>query len=313
MKILTGNSNRSLAEEIATCLHVSLVPSEIRRFSDSEVFAEIHDSVRGEDVFFVQPTSMPANDHIMELLVCLDALKRSSAGRITAVLPYYGYARQDRQPGPRTPISAKLVADLISTAGADRVLTVDLHAGQIQGFFDIPVDHLYAGQVMIPHIKEHFASENLTITSPDVGGVVRARAYAKRLGADLAIIDKRREKPGVSAVMNVIGDVEGRDCVIVDDIVDSAGTLCNAADALKERGARSVSAYIAHGVFSGKAPERIEGSVLEKVMVTNTIALPEPMKTIEKVGVVSIAPLLAEAIKRVSDELSIASLNDLGE
>lgn len=312
MKIITGNSNRSLAENIASHLNVPLVPADIYRFSDSEIFVEIHNSVRGEDVFIIQSTSMPANDHIMELLVCLDALKRSSAGRITVVMPYYGYARQDRQPSPRTPISAKLVADLISTAGADRVLTVDLHAGQIQGFFDIPVDHIFAAQVMVPNIKNYFSESSLTLVSPDVGGVVRARAYAKQLNAELAIIDKRRDKPGISAVMNIVGDVKDRDCIIVDDIVDSAGTLCNAAEALMENGARSVSAYIIHGVFSGKAPERIANSVLKKMMVTDTIQLPEAMKQVEKVGVVSIAPLLAEAIKRIADDVSISSLNDLG-
>ena len=257
MKILTGNSNRPLAEAISAYLNLPLVNASIRRFSDMEVFVEIQENVRGEDMFVVQPTSFPTNDNLMELLVILDALKRSSAKRITAVIPYYGYARQDRKSGPRTPISAKLVANLITVAGADRVLTVDLHAGQIQGFFDIPTDNLFAAPVLIKDIKERFKGNNLTIVSPDVGGVVRARAIAKRLDADLAIIDKRRERAGVSEVMHIIGEVDGTRCILVDDIVDSAGTLCNAAVALKEAGAESVSAYVTHGVLSGGAVARV--------------------------------------------------------
>ncbi|MBT4542443.1 MAG: ribose-phosphate pyrophosphokinase, partial [Alphaproteobacteria bacterium] len=253
MKVLAGNSNRPLAEAIAACLNIPLTKASVRRFSDMEVFVEIQENVRGEDVFIIQPTSYPANDNLMELLVCIDALRRASARRITCVVPYFGYARQDRKPGPRTPISAKLVANLITTAGADRVLTMDLHAGQIQGFFDIPTDNLFAGPVFGQDINDHFNTADLTFVSPDVGGVVRARSQAKRVDADLAIIDKRRERAGVSEVMNVIGDVNGRDCIIVDDIVDSAGTLCNAADALMEQGAKSVSAYVTHGVLSGGA------------------------------------------------------------
>ncbi len=310
MKILTGNSNRPLAEAISAYLNLPLVNASIRRFSDMEVFVEIQENVRGEDMFVVQPTSFPTNDNLMELLVILDALKRSSAKRITAVIPYYGYARQDRKSGPRTPISAKLVANLITTAGADRVLTVDLHAGQIQGFFDIPTDNLFAAPVLIKDIKERFPGNNLTIVSPDVGGVVRARAIAKRLDADLAIIDKRRERAGVSEVMHIIGEVDGTRCILVDDIVDSAGTLCNAAVALKEAGAESVSAYVTHGVLSGGAVARVSASPLQSLVITDSIQATEAVRVSQTVRQLTIAPLLAEAMARISEERSVSSLFD---
>ena len=310
MKLLAGNSNLPLAEAMASYLGTSLTQAHIRRFNDMEIFVEIMENIRGEDVFFIQSTSYPANDNIMELLICLDALKRSSARRVTAVIPYYGYARQDRKPGPRTPISAKLVADLIGAAGADRVLTLDLHAGQIQGFFDVPVDHLYAAPVLVRDIQQRYQGRDLMIVSPDVGGVVRARNFAKRLEADLAIVDKRRERAGVSEVMNIIGSVEGRDCILVDDIVDSGGTLCNAAEALKKEGARSVSAYITHGVLSGKAVERVAGSVLDELVITDSIGVRPDMREAHNIRVVTIAPLLAEAIKRISDESSVSTLFD---
>jgi ribose-phosphate pyrophosphokinase len=308
MKILTGNSNRPLAEAISAYLNLPLVNASIRRFSDMEVFVEIQENVRGEDVFVVQPTSFPTNDNLMELLVILDALKRGSARRITAVIPYYGYARQDRKSGPRTPISAKLVANLITVSGADRVLTVDLHAGQIQGFFDIPTDNLFAAPVLIKDIKERFGGNNLTIVSPDVGGVVRARAIAKRLDADLAIIDKRRERAGVSEVMHIIGEVDGTRCILVDDIVDSAGTLCNAAVALKEAGAESVSAYVTHGVLSGGAVARVSASPLQSLVITDSIQATEAVRVSQTVRQLTIAPLLAEAMSRISDEKSVSSL-----
>jgi ribose-phosphate pyrophosphokinase len=310
MKILTGNSNRPLAEAISAYLNLPLLNASIRRFSDMEVFVEIQENVRGEDVFVVQPTSFPTNDNLMELLVILDALKRSSAKRITAVIPYYGYARQDRKSGSRTPISAKLVANLITVAGANRVLTVDLHAGQIQGFFDIPTDNLFAAPVLIKDIKERFKGNNLTIVSPDVGGVVRARAIAKRLDADLAIIDKRRERAGTSEVMNIIGEVAGTRCILVDDIVDSAGTLCNAAVALKEAGAESVSAYVTHGVLSGGAVARVSASPLQSLVITDSIQATEAVRVSQTVRQLSIAPLLAEAMSRISDEKSVSSLFD---
>ncbi|GER06274.1 ribose-phosphate pyrophosphokinase [Iodidimonas muriae] len=310
MKILTGNSNPPLAEAIATYLNIPLTKASVKRFSDQEIFVEIHENVRGEDVFVAQSTSYPANDHLMELLVCIDALKRASARRITAVLPYFGYARQDRKPGPRTPISAKLVANLITTAGADRVLTMDLHAGQIQGFFDIPTDNLYALPVLGRDLKENYSPEDLMIVSPDVGGVVRARAYAKRVGAPLAIVDKRREQAGVSEVMNIIGDVEGRVCVLVDDIVDSAGTLCNAADALMQAGAKSVSAYVSHGVLSGGAVARIGASSLKELVITDSILATEAVRVSKKVRRITIAPLIAEAMNRISHETSVSSLFD---
>ncbi len=310
MKVLAGNSNRPLAEAIAAYLNVPLTKASIRRFSDLEVFVEVQENVRGEDVFVIQSTSFPANDNLMELLVCIDALRRASARRITAVIPYFGYARQDRKQGPRTPISAKLVANLITKAGADRVLTLDLHAGQIQGFFDIPTDHLYAAPVVVKDISEHYDNSDLIIVSPDVGGVVRARATAKRLDADLAIVDKRREREGVSEVMNIIGDVSGRHCVLVDDIVDSAGTLCNAAEALREVGAESVSAYVTHGVLSGGAVARVASSALETLVTTDSIATTEAVRVSHNIRRISIAPLMAEAVRRISDERSVSSLFD---
>jgi ribose-phosphate pyrophosphokinase len=311
MKIIACNSNIPLAKSMAEYLGLSLTRASIKRFADQEVFAEIHENVRGEDVFVVQSTCYPANDHIMELLVCLDALRRASARRVTAVIPYFGYARQDRKVGPRTPISAKLVANVIAASGANRVLTIDLHAAQIQGFFDIPLDHLYASPVMVKDIRTHFPDlKKLMIVSPDVGGVVRARGLANRLGVDLAIVDKRREQAGVSEVMNIIGDVSGRDCILFDDIVDSAGTLCNAAAALKEAGASSVAAYVTHGVLSGKALERVGSSVLSSLVVTDTIQATEAAKAVPNIRFLSVAPLLAEAIKRISEETSVSSLFD---
>lgn len=310
MKILSCNSNRPLAEAISDYLHVPLTNASVKRFADNEIFVEIDENVRGEDVFVVQSTSFPANDHIMELLVCMDALKRASARRITAVIPYYGYARQDRKPKPRTPISAKLVADILTVSGADRILTMDLHAAQIQGFFDIPVDNLYAAPVFITDIRKHYSGDKLTIVSPDVGGVVRARALAKRLDADLAIVDKRREKAGVSEVMNIIGDVDGRDCIIVDDIADSAGTLCNAAQALMEKGANAVSAYVTHGVLSSKATERVAHSALKELIITDSIKPTGEAINTRNIRVVSIAPLMAEAVRRISEESSVSCLFD---
>ncbi|MEK7245269.1 MAG: ribose-phosphate pyrophosphokinase [Pseudomonadota bacterium] len=310
MKILVGNSNRPLAEAIAAYLHLPLTKATIRRFPDLEVFVEIHENVRGEDVFVVQSTSYPANDNLMELLVAVDALKRGSARRVTAVIPYFGYARQDRKSGPRTPISAKLVANLITRAGADRVLTLELHAGQIQGFFDIPVDNLYTAPVFVKDIQARFDGEDLMFVSPDVGGVIRARGIAKRLNADLAIIDKRRERASVSEVMNIIGDVKDRRCILVDDIVDSAGTLCNAAVALKEAGATSVAAYVTHGVLSGGAVARVTASPLEKLIITDSIMATEAVRVSANIEQLSIAPLIAEAIRRISEESSVSSLFD---
>jgi ribose-phosphate pyrophosphokinase len=310
MKIVACNSNRPLAEAVAAALNLPLTKASVRRFADMEIFVEIHENVRGEDVFVVQSTAFPANDHLMELLITLDALRRSSAKRITAVVPYFGYARQDRKSGSRTPISAKLVANLITEAGANRVLTMDLHAAQIQGFFDIPVDNLYAAPLFARDIQERYAGRNLMIVSPDVGGVVRARALAKRLDVDLAIIDKRREQAGVSEVMNVIGDVEGRDCILVDDIVDSGGTLCNAAVALIKEGARSASIYTTHGVLSGGAVARIASSPIEMMTITDSILATEAVRLASNVRQITIAPLLAEAIRRISDESSVSSLFD---
>jgi ribose-phosphate pyrophosphokinase len=288
-----------------------LTNASVRRFADEEVFVEIHENVRGEDVFVIQSTGYPANDNLMELLIMIDALHRSSAKRITAVIPYFGYARQDRKPGPRTPISAKLVANIITTAGANRVLSVDLHAGQIQGFFDIPTDNLYGAPVISADILARFGDRNIMVVSPDVGGVVRARALAKRLdNAPLAIVDKRRERAGESEVMNIIGDVEGRTCIIIDDIVDSAGTLCNAAAALKAAGAKDVVAYCTHGVLSGKAVERVEGSELLELVITDSIGAPQAVATAQKIRTLTIAPLLGEAIKRIADESSVSSLWD---
>jgi ribose-phosphate pyrophosphokinase len=311
MKIMTGNSNRPLAEAISAFLNLELTKASVRRFSDMEVFVEIHENVRGEDVFIIQSTSYPANDNLMELLVAMDALKRASARRITAVLPYFGYARQDRKSAPRTPISAKLVANLITSAGADRVLTLELHAGQIQGFFDIPTDNLFGTPVFTKDIMEKNGKGNLTIVSPDVGGVVRARAIAKPLDADLAIIDKRRERAGVSEVMNIIGDVAGRRCILVDDIVDSGGTLCNAAVALKNAGATSVSAYITHGVLSGGAVARVSSSPLEELVMTDSIQATEAVRVAQNIRQISIAPLIGDAMQRISDERSVSSLFDV--
>lgn len=311
MKLISGNSNQPLARAMGEYLGIPLTDASIRRFSDNEIFVEVQENVRGEDVFLIQSTSSPANDHLMEMMITLDALKRASARRITVVIPYFGYARQDRKPGPRTPITAKLVANLITEAGADRILTVDLHAGQIQGFFDIPVDHLYARPVIVEDIRTQFPNqENIVIVSPDVGGVVRARSLAGKLGAGLAIVDKRRERANASEVMNIIGEVEGRDCILFDDIVDTAGTLCNAAKALMEHGAKSVSAYVTHGVLSGPAVERVEKSLLKSLVVTDSIDMPEAVKNCKNIRTLSIAPLLAEGVRRISEESSVSSLFD---
>ena len=311
MKLLSGNSNLPLVQAISRYLEIPITEALVRRFADEEIFVEILDNVRGEDVFVVQSTSYPANDNLMELLICIDALRRASAKRITAVVPYFGYARQDRKPGPRTPISAKLVANLITVAGANRVLSVDLHAGQIQGFFDIPTDNLYGAPVMSADVQARYAGRKITVVSPDVGGVVRARALAKRLNnAPLAIVDKRRERPGESEVMNVIGDVADRFCILVDDIVDSAGTLCNAAAALREGGAAEVVAYCTHGVLSGAAVQRVEKSALTELVITDSIACYESAAASSKIRILTIAPLLAEAIRRIADESSVSSLFD---
>ncbi len=311
MKLLAGNSNLPLSRSIADYLELPLTKASVRRFADEEIFVEINENVRGEDVFVVQSTSYPANDNLMELLICIDALRRASAKRITAVLPYFGYARQDRKPGPRTPISAKLVANLITVAGASRVLSIDLHAGQIQGFFDIPTDNLFASPVIAADIQARFSGRPLTVVSPDVGGVVRARSLAKRLdNAPLAIVDKRRERAGESEVMNVIGDVDGRTCILIDDIVDSAGTLCNAAAALKQQGAVEVFAYSTHGVLSGGAAARVAASDLSELVVTDSIHTGEEDALGGKIRRLTIAPLLAEAIRRIADESSVSSLFD---
>lgn len=310
MKLVSGNSNRALAEAIADYLDVELTKTSVRRFADQEIFVEIMENVRGEDVFVLQSTSYPANDNLMELLILTDALRRSSARRITAVLPYFGYARQDRRSSGRTPISAKLVANLITHAGVDRVLTLDLHAGQIQGFFDIPTDNLFAAPVLVRDIKERYAVDNVVVVSPDVGGVVRARALAKRIDAPLAIVDKRRERPGESEVMNIIGSVEGRDCILVDDIVDSGGTLCNAADALLAKGGKSVTAYATHGVLSGGAVARISASRLKEMVITDSIQPTSDVRGSDRLRVISIAPLMGEAIARTASEKSVSSLFD---
>ena len=310
MKLVAGNSNPPLAHAIAAYLKTPLAKCLVRRFSDMEIFVEVQENVRGEDVFVIQSTSYPANDNLMELLIIIDALKRASARRITAVIPYFGYARQDRKTLPRTPISAKLVANMITAAGADRVLTLDLHAGQIQGFFDIPTDNLIGAPVFVKDIRERYNGEDLVIVSPDVGGVVRARIIARRLDADLAIIDKRRERAGVSEVMNIIGDVDGRRCILIDDIVDSAGTLCNAAEALTEHGAKAVSAYVSHGVLSGGAVARVTASPMELLITTDSILATEAMRVAQNIRQLSIAPLMAEAIRRISDERSVSSLFD---
>ena len=310
MKIVACNSNRPLAEAVAEALHLPLARASIRRFADQEIFVEIHENVRGEDVFVLQSTSAPCNDHLMELLITLDALRRASARRITAVVPYFGYARQDRKAGPRTPISAKLVANLITEAGANRVLTMDLHAGQIQGFFDIPVDNLYAGPLFSRDIQTRFANQEVMIVSPDVGGVARAREIASRLDVELAIIDKRRERAGVSEVMNVIGDVRGKACILVDDLVDSGGTLCNAAAALTARGANSASVYVTHGVLSGNAVGRISASQIESLTMTDSILATDAARQAPNIRQFTIAPILAEAMQRISDETSVSSLFD---
>jgi ribose-phosphate pyrophosphokinase len=311
MKLLAGNSNRPLAEAIAQYLKLPLTKAAVRRFADMEVFVEVQENVRGEDIFVIQSTSFPANDNLMELLIVIDALKRASARRITAVIPYFGYARQDRKVGPRTPISAKLVANLITEAGASRVLTVDLHAGQIQGFFDIPTDNLYAMPVIVRDIQDYLGTGNdLMVISPDVGGVVRARALAKRLGADLAIVDKRRERAGESEVMNIIGDVQGRSCILIDDIVDSGGTICNAADALLREGAKEVCAYATHGVLSGGAIANIQNSKLKSMVITDTIAATEDVRKCTNIRRITIAPLIGEAMRRINNEESVSSLFD---
>ncbi|WP_375673734.1 ribose-phosphate pyrophosphokinase [Bartonella sp. AA18HLJMS] len=308
MKLFCGNSNPRLAEDVANYLNIPLGKATVKRFADQEIFVELHENVRGQDVFVLQSTSYPANDHLMELLIMIDALRRSSARRITAVIPYFGYARQDRKPGPRTPISAKLVANLITEAGAHRVLTLDLHAGQIQGFFDIPTDNLYAVPVISRDVKVHYSLENVIVVSPDVGGVVRARALAKRLNSLLAIVDKRRESPGESEVMNIIGDVSGKDCLLLDDIVDSGGTLCNAASALLKHGANSVTAYITHGVLSGNAIERITNSEMKELVITDSIMPTETIEKAHNIRVLPIADLIGEAIARTAAEQSVSSL-----
>ncbi|CAN7404082.1 ribose-phosphate pyrophosphokinase [Neorhizobium sp. LjRoot104] len=310
MKVFAGNSNRHLADGICSYLNVPVGKASVRRFADQEIFVEIQENVRGEDVFIIQSTSFPTNDHLMELLIMIDAFRRSSAKRITAVLPYFGYARQDRKAGPRTPISAKLVANLITEAGADRVLTLDLHAGQIQGFFDIPTDNLFAVPVLARDVKEHYDLNNVMVVSPDVGGVVRARALAKRIDCQLAIVDKRRERAGESEVMNVIGEVDGKDCLLIDDIVDSGGTLCNAAEALLKNGATSVTAYITHGVLSGGAVARIAASKLKELVITDSIQPTTAVQSAHNIRVISTANLLGEAINRTAMESSVSSLFD---
>ncbi|MGH1417312.1 MAG: ribose-phosphate pyrophosphokinase [Hyphomicrobiaceae bacterium] len=308
MKLVAGNSNKPLSDAISSYLKVPLTKGHVKRFADMEVFVEIQENVRGQDCFVLQSTSYPANDNLMELLILIDALKRASAKRVTAVIPYFGYARQDRKPGPRTPISAKLVSNLIERAGADRVLTLDLHAGQIQGFFDIPTDNLFAAPVMVRHIKENFNTENMMVVSPDVGGVVRARALAKRINAPIAICDKRRERAGESEVMNVVGDVDGMSCILIDDIVDSGGTLVNAAEALLKNGAKEVMAYITHGVLSGGAVKRIQNSRLKSLVVSDSILPTEAVRAAPNIQLMPIAPLIGEAILRTSREESVSSL-----
>ena len=310
MKLVTGNSNLKLAKNISDYVGLDLSNCDVKRFADKEIFVEMQENVRGEDVFVIQSTSFPANDNLMELLIIIDTLRRASAKRITAVIPYFGYARQDRKPGPRTPITSKLIANMIDKAGAHRVLTMDLHAGQIQGFFDIPTDNLFAAPTLTTNIKNKIKDNSPIVVSPDVGGVVRARIIASRIGADLAIVDKRREKAGASEVMNIIGDVSGRSCFIIDDIVDSAGTLCNASDALLEQGAIDVYAYVTHGVLSGEAVERVNKSSLTKLIVTDTIEESDLVIKSDKIEVISISSLLGEAIKRISDEKSVSSLFD---
>ena len=310
MKLVTGNSNSKLVNDISKYVGLELSNCDVKRFADNEIFVEMKENVRGEDVFVIQSTSYPANDNLMELLIIIDTLRRASAKRITAVVPYFGYARQDRKPGPRTPITSKLVANMIDKAGANRVLTMDLHAGQIQGFFDIPTDNLFAAPVLVEDIKSKLTSNTPIVVSPDVGGVVRARIIAKRIGADLAIVDKRRERAGESEVMNIIGDVKGKECFMIDDIVDSAGTLCNASDALIKEGATKVYSYVTHGVLSGEAVERVNKSSLTKLLTTDTIEESDTVKKSDKIDVISISSLLGEAIKRISDEKSVSSLFD---
>jgi ribose-phosphate pyrophosphokinase len=310
MKIVVCNSNPLLSNEICKILKQNPVQAEIKRFSDGEVFVEIKESLRGQDVFILQSTSKPVNDNLIELLVTIDAVKRASARAIFVIMPYFGYARQDRKVSPRTPISAKLVANLLEASGADHVVTIDLHAGQIQGFFDIPVDNMYAQPIFVSHIKNSIPADEIVITSPDVGGIARARAVAKKLNSPIAIIDKRREKAGVSEVMNIIGEVAGKNCIIIDDIVDSAGTLCNAANALIEVGAKAVFAYITHGVLSGSAIERIENSKLSKLYITNSINLTEEARMCGKIEVLSVAPLLAEVLTRITSNFAISTLSE---
>jgi ribose-phosphate pyrophosphokinase len=310
IQLVAGNSNRPLAEAIAAHIEHPLTACQVRRFADMEIFVEIQENVRGRDVFVIQSTSFPTNDHLMELLIMIDALRRSSAKRITAVMPYFGYARQDRRASGRTPISAKLVANMIEKAGADRVLTLDLHAGQIQGFFDIPTDNLFAAPVMVRDVQERMDPSNVMVVSPDVGGVVRARALARRIDAPLAIVDKRRERPGESEVMNIIGDVQGRSCVLVDDIVDSGGTLCNAADALLAKGAKDVYAYITHGVLSGGAVARISASRLKELVITDSIEPTEAVRVARNIRVLPIGSLIGDAIARTAHEESVSSLFD---
>jgi|TARA_Y100000741_G_scaffold84754_1_gene62387 ribose-phosphate pyrophosphokinase len=310
MRIIAGNSNLPLSKSVSDYLGENLTNASIQRFADDEVYVEIKENIRGEDVFVIESLSHPANDNLMELLVIMDALKRASAKRITAVIPYYGYARQDRKPGPRTPISAKLVANLITTAGADRVLTLDLHAEQIQGFFDIPTDNLFAGPVFSKDIKEKYDIGNLVAVSPDIGGVVRARAIANKIGASIAIVDKRRSKPGESEVMNIIGDVKGKDCIILDDIIDSAGTISNAANRIMDLGAKSITSYVTHGVLTGKALERINNSQLTELVITNSINNQDILSNGNKIRSIDVSTLLGEAIKRISEESSVSSLFD---
>ena len=308
MKIVSGTSSISLSDQICKYLKTKPTQRDIVRFADSEVYVEIKENMRGNDVYLIQSTSYPANDNIMELLICIDSLRRSSAKNITAVIPYFGYARQDRKVVPRSPISAKLVANLITNAGANRVLTMDLHANQIQGFFDIPVDNLYAAPVLLKHILKNIGTKNIVCVAPDVGGVERARAIGKRLNAGLAIIDKRRERPGQSEVMNVIGEVKNKTCIIIDDLIDSGGTICNAADALIEKGAKEVYCYVVHGVLTGSSIDKIKKSKMKKIVITDTIDNAKKIKGVSKIEVVSIAPLIAEAIKRISQSTSVSSL-----
>ena len=308
MKLLTGNSNKVLSKNISKYLKLRLVNSSIRKFSDGEIYVEINENIRGNSIFIIQSISSPANDNLMELLLCIDALKRSSAKNITAVIPYFGYARQDRKIVPRTSISAKLVSNLITKAGADRVVTVDLHAGQIQGFFDIPVDNLFATPIFARHVKKKIKSKKIICVAPDVGGTERARALGKILNAGLAIVDKRRPKPGQSKVMNVVGDVKDQTCIIVDDIIDSGGTIVNAAKALKERGAKEVYVYVTHGVLSGEAVDRIKKSRIKKLVITDTIDNSSKIRNAKNIEVLTISNLLAEAIKRISNSTSVSDL-----